>query len=141
MVIKDSISYLLIQIANEHRVNLEKLMREIGLHSGQVLVLESLWETDNQSQAELVRNLSVTPPTIYNLVTRLAKAKFVEIKKCKSDGRLMRVSLLPKGLEIKPLVEVQWEKLENSILSNLSEAERIMFSLLLKKTKEGAPAK
>lgn len=137
MNIKDSVSYSFIQIANEHRSNLERLMSEIGLHSGQVLVLESLWETDCQSQSDLARNLSVTPPTIYHLVSKLAKAGFVELKKCENDGRIMLVCLRQKGRDIKPAVENQWEKLENLILSNLSVTERTMFSLLLTKTKQG----
>ena len=111
-------------------------MSEIDLHAGQVLVLESLWETDCQSQADLVRNLFVTPPTIYNLVNRLAKADFVELKKCETDARLMRVCLLPKGANIKYSVEKQWKKLEELLLKNLSEPEKLMFAMLLKKIKQ-----
>ncbi|MGI8469558.1 MAG: MarR family winged helix-turn-helix transcriptional regulator [Pyrinomonadaceae bacterium] len=113
-------------------------MLEIGLHAGQVMVLESLWETDCQSQTDLVRRLSVTPPTVYNLAVKLAKSGFVEIKKCETDGRLMRVCLLQKGINIKSSVKTQWEKLENSIVGKLSETEKLMFSLLLKKIRQGA---
>jgi len=133
---KDSLSFLLTEITNSYRINLEKLMCEIGLHAGQVFVLNSLWETDGQSQADLVRNLQVSPPTINNMVVRMAKAGFVELKKCGNDGRLMRVHLTEKGLQIKPKVEEQWQKLEETTFSELSEAERMMVSLLLKKIKK-----
>lgn len=111
-------------------------MCEIGLHAGQVFVLNSLWETDGQSQAELVRSLQVSPPTINNMVARMAESGFVELKKCGKDGRLMRVYLTEKGSQIKPGVEEQWLKLEESMFSELSEAERFMLSLLLKKIKK-----
>jgi DNA-binding MarR family transcriptional regulator len=132
----DSLSFLFTQITNIYRINLEKSMCEVGLHAGQVFVLNSLWENDGQSQADLVRNLQVSPPTINNMVVRMAEAGFVELKKCEKDARLMRVQLTEKGLQIKPKVAEQWLKLEESVFSELSEAERMMLSLLLKKIKK-----
>ncbi|HLM01135.1 MAG TPA: MarR family transcriptional regulator [Pyrinomonadaceae bacterium] len=111
-------------------------MCEIGLHAGQVFVLNSLWQTDGQSQADLVRSLQVSPPTINNMVVRMADTGFVELKKCEKDGRLMRVYLTEKGSQIKRSVEEQWLKLEESMFSELGEAERMMLSLLLKKIKK-----
>ena len=133
---KDSLSSLFAQITNVYRTNLEKFMNEIGLHSGQVFVLYSLWENDGQSQAELVRSLQVSPPTINNMVSRMEKAEFVRLKKCESDGRLMRVFLLEKGFQIKSQVEEKWSKLEEIMFSDLSEAEKMMLSLLLNKIKK-----
>lgn len=133
---KNSLSSLLTQITNIYRINLEKFMCEIGLHAGQVFVLNSLWETDGQSQADLVRSLQVSPPTINNMVGRMAEAGFVELKKCEKDGRLMRVYLTEKGSQIKSKVEEQWLKLEESMFSEFSETEKLMFSLLLKKIKK-----
>ena len=139
MIIKDSAAYSFIQISSELRTNLEKLMLELELHSGQVLVLESLWLNDCQSQADLVRNLSVTAPTVYNLVTRLAKTGFINIRQSSEDKRLMRICLTQKGIDVRPMVESQWAKLENSTFAKLNETEKMMFSLLLKKLKEGGP--
>lgn len=132
----ESLSLLFTQITNSYRINLEKLMCEVGIHAGQVFVLSSLWKDDGQSQAELVRNLQVSPPTINNMVVRMAEAGFVELKKCGKDGRLMRVHLTEKGSQIKPKVEEQWLKLEEIVFSELTEAEKMMFSLLLKKIKK-----
>jgi DNA-binding MarR family transcriptional regulator len=111
-------------------------MSEIGLHAGQIFVLNSLWEIDGQSQAELVRSLQVSPPTIYNMIVRMVEAGFVETRKCEKDARLIRVYLTEKGWEIKPKFEEQWLKLEENMFSEFSETERLMFSLLLKKIKK-----
>lgn len=131
----ETLSLLLTQVTNIYRTNLEKLMNEIGLHSGQVFVLNSLWEADGQSQAELVRSLQVTAPTINNMVSRMANAGLVELKKCETDARLMRVFLTEKGTQLKARVEEKWLKLEEIMFSELSETEKMMFSLLLKKIK------
>lgn len=130
---KDSISYLFNQIANAFWVNMEKMTSEIGLHAGQVFVLISLWEIDGQSQAELVRNLKVSAPTIYNMVVKLADAGFVETRKSEKDARLIQVYLTEKGSQIKSKVEEQWLKIEADVFSELNETEKMMFSLLLKK--------
>jgi DNA-binding MarR family transcriptional regulator len=131
----ETLSLLLTQVTNIYRTNLEKLMNEIELHSGQVFVLNSLWEADGQSQAELVRSLQVTAPTINNMVSRMANAGLVELKKCETDARLMRVFLTEKGTQLKARVEEKWLKLEEIMFSELSETEKMMFSLLLKKIK------
>jgi DNA-binding MarR family transcriptional regulator len=70
------------------------------------------------------------------MVARMAEAGFVDLKKCEKDGRLMRVYLTEKGSEIKQSVEEQWLKLEESMFSEFSETEKLMFSLLLKKIKK-----
>ena len=133
---KESNGFLLNQIAGMFWVNLEKLMAEIGIHAGQVFVLFALWESDGQSQAEIVRNLQVTAPTVYNMVVRLEKAGFVETRKSPQDARVQLVNLTRKGLEIRPQVERQWNKLEDMIFAELNETEKMMLQLLLKKLKK-----
>jgi DNA-binding MarR family transcriptional regulator len=130
---KETNGYLLNQIAGMFWVNLEKFMAEIGIHAGQVFVLNALWEADGQSQAEIVRNLQVTAPTVYNMIVRLEKAGYVETRQSSQDARARLVFLTRKGFEIRPEVERQWSKLENLIFSELNETEKTMLSLLLKK--------
>lgn len=128
-----SVSYLFSVFTTKYRDTLEKMMSEIGLHAGQIFVLNSLWDRDAQSQAELSKNLGLTAPTIYNMVVRMADKGFVEIRKDENDARIMRVFLTEKGLEIQPKVEDQWGKLEEITFRNLTEPEKMMFSMLLQK--------
>lgn len=128
-----SLTYLFSNFSIKFRDSFEKQMSLIGLHSGQVFVLYSLWEKDGQSQADLVKHLGLTAPTIYNMVVKMANLNFVEIKKDDNDARIMRVFLTQKGLEIKPLVEIEWQKFEEKIFGILTETERMMSSLLIQK--------
>lgn len=128
-----SLTYLFSNFSIKFRDTLEKQMSAIGLHSGQVFVLFSLWEVDGQSQAELVKNLGLTAPTIYNMVTKLSAMNFVEIRKDDDDARIMRVFLTQKGREIKPQVENEYLNAEEKIFGILTETERMMSSLLIKK--------
>jgi MarR family transcriptional regulator, organic hydroperoxide resistance regulator len=131
-----SITYVFTVFATKHRDNLDKLMKEIGLHGGQIFVLNLLWNNDGQSQAELVKQLNVSAPTVYNMVIRLAETGYIQIKKDKNDARIMRVYLTDQGLQIKTKVFEQWEKLENQTFANLTEPEKMMFSMLLQKIVE-----
>lgn len=129
----DSISYLFTTFATKNRDYLDKLMKEIGLHGGQVFILNSLWEKDGQSQAELVKTLKLTAPTVYNMCLRLAETGFVEIKKDQNDGRMMRVYLSENGRLIQNQVFEQWQKFESQTFSILTEPEKMMFTMLLRK--------
>ena len=132
----DSISFLFTSFATKNRDNLDKLMKEIGLHGGQVFVLNSLWATDGQSQAELVKALNLTAPTVYNMCNRLAETGFVEVKKDPNDARIMRVFLTKNGRSIQSQVLGQWQKFEEQTFSNLTEPEKMMFNMLLRKILE-----
>ncbi len=136
MNFENSTTYILTQLAIAYRTYLEKAMNGIGLHSGQIFVLISLWKTDGQSQIDLVKNLTLTAPTINKMVKSLAKNGFIECRKCSSDGRLMRVFLTEKGIECQSLAAEQWSKIEAQSYSNLTETEKLILSQLFVKLKE-----
>lgn len=141
MQIQLTVGFSLSQISTSHRNVLEKLMNEIGLHSSQISILNELWDTDGRSQAELMRAIKVSAPTINKMIVSLSKSNFVQCRKCKKDSRLMRVYLTKKGREIRPQVREQWQKLEDIVLKDFSETEKMLFSLLLEKLKKNLTEK
>lgn len=136
MNFENSTTYIVTQIAIAYRIYLERAMNEIGLHSGQIFVLISLWKTDGQSQVDLVKNLTLSAPTVNKMVKSLVKNGFIECRKCSSDGRLMRVFLTEKGTECQSLAAEQWSKIETRSYSNLTETEKLILSQLFVKLKE-----
>jgi DNA-binding MarR family transcriptional regulator len=135
MEIKQTVSFVLSNISVLHRNKLEKLMDEIGLHASQVYVLNELWELDGQSQADIMKHLGVSAPTVTKMIGSLTNSSFIQTKKCKNDARLTRVFLTKKGKVIRPLVMAQMEKLEEIALKNFSDTEKILVPLLLEKLK------
>ena len=135
MEIKQTISFSLSNISVYYRNLLEKLMDEIGLHAGQVYILNELWARDGQSQAEIMKTLGVSAPTITKMIASLINSSFIQTKKCKNDARTTRVYLTKKGKVIQPLVIAQWEKLEEIALKGFSDTEKVLVSLLLEKLK------
>ncbi len=130
---ENTITYILTQAAVAYRNNLEKSLNTIGLHSGQIFVLISLWQNDGQSQIDLVKNLDVSAPTVNKMVKSLANAGFVECRKCQSDGRLMRVFLTDKGIACQDSVAERWVQVESFSYSNLTETEKLMLLQLFGK--------
>lgn len=133
-----SLTYLFAQVANAQRASLEKAMNACGLHSGQIFVIISLWQIDGQSQIDLVKNLNVSPPTVYKMVLSLTTNGFVYCRKCVRDGRMMRVYLTKKGRECQNLVEEQWLRTEDSFFSNLTATEKLIFSQILQKSRDNS---
>lgn len=133
MAIKNTINYLLTPIANVYWANLENAMSEIGLHSGQIYVLISLWEKDKQSQIELARNLNLAAPTINKMVKNLSESGFVTLQKSEEDGRLVLVLLTDKGRNIRESVEKQWIQLEDKTLKGFTETEKLILFQLFEK--------
>ena len=132
---QNQINTILSKLTISYRMMNEKLMSEIGLHAGQAQVLATLWARNGVSQADIVRELNISPPTVNSLVTKLRKAKFVKIKNCPKDKRLMRVYLTAKGSDIRNKAYEQWDKLETLILKDFSDTEKVLVLMLLEKTK------
>ncbi len=133
----NSISYLLNQVSTVYYANLEKALNSIGLHYGQIYVLISLWEKDNQTQKELADNISVSPPTVNKMVKSLEKNSFIEMRRCENDSRAVRITLTEKGKDVREKVESIWKDLENDISANLTETEKLILLQILQKMKEG----
>ncbi len=126
---------ILTKLTIAHRNISEKYMSEVGLHSGQAQLLSTLWNGNGQSQAEISRLLNISPATVNTLVSKLENNKFVKCKECAKDKRLMRVYLTKKGSAIQKEIETQWEKLENLLLKDFSDTEKILIMMLLEKLK------
>ncbi len=130
MNLQNTITYLLTPISNAYWSKLETAMNQIELHSGQIFVLISLWENDGQSQVELAANLNLSPPTVNKMVKNLAHSGFIKMQDCEQDGRVVRIHLTKKGIDIRQPVEEHWQKLETDILTDFSETEKlILFQL------------
>lgn len=133
MNIEKTLNHLFSEITNIFWINLEQSMRQIGLHSGQIFVLISLWDKDGQTQIELAGKLNLSPPTINKMTKSLENNGFVSSRRSKSDARKVRVFLSEKGNEVRQKVEEQWQRLENDFFSPLNETEKLILQQIFDK--------
>lgn len=134
MELKTTVNYLFNQVFNAYRINLEYSLNGIGLHSGQVFILISLWSENGRRQNDIAKSLNLSAPTVNKMIKSLVDARFLKSQKDENDGRATRIWLTEKGFDIRPKVEEIWKDLENDVYSNLTDTEKIVLYQLLEKT-------
>ena len=118
-----TISHLIFRLAREHRLLAGQLLREIGLHPGQELVMLSLWDNGPQRQADLVRLLGSDSATITRSVRRLERAGFVRCAHTPEDRRVVVVHPTEAGRKLRAEVERVWQRLEELTTAGFSASD------------------
>lgn len=118
------LSYAIVQVAKAHKAAAATLLREIGLHPGQELLLMQLADRDRRTQGELVRALGLDASTVARMVARLEQQGVVARERSASDRRAVVVSLTAHGAALGDRVRDAWAELERLTTAPLTERER-----------------
>ncbi|MEV6833902.1 MarR family winged helix-turn-helix transcriptional regulator [Streptomyces sp. NPDC051133] len=118
------ISHAIFRLARLHRMFAGQLLRRIGLHPGQELVMMHLWELGPQRQADLVRLLDSDAATMTRTVRRLEQAGFVRRRPDPTDKRASLIEPTAASQALRGEVERVWSRLEDISTAGLSDQER-----------------
>lgn len=108
------------------RNTLDRQMRKIGVHGGQMSVLLELWKQDGLRQVDLAARLGIQPPTVHKMLTGMIKKNLVVCEKLVDDARSTRIFLTHKAHAYREQIEEQWRDLETTCRSAITEPERYM---------------
>ena len=133
MNIEETVTYLLAKLTIAHRNLLEKSVKKIGLHSGQVFVLMELWKQDGQRQIDLAEKLNLAAPTVNKILGGLLDGDYVTRERYEDDGRSTRIFLTDKGDNVKEQLESKWAEIEEQTTMGMSSTEALVFKQLLQK--------
>lgn len=127
---------LLCQLAKtcrSSRLLASEALTHLGLHPGQEMILFALQQQDGLTQNQLAERLEVQPPTVSKMLQRLSEREpsLIERRTCKHDQRVTKVFLSAAGKAQQPALEAQWQRLEQHLFAELSEAEALLFQRLL----------
>jgi DNA-binding MarR family transcriptional regulator len=100
------------------------LLRRVGLHPTQDLLMTYLWELGPQRQTDLIRLLDSDAATMTRSIQRLEHAGFVRRSPCADDKRAYLIEPTPAGRALRPEVEQIWNEIEESIVGDVGERER-----------------
>ncbi|MCU7821036.1 MarR family winged helix-turn-helix transcriptional regulator [Kitasatospora sp. DSM 101779] len=117
------ISHAIFRLARLHRMLAGQLLRRIGLHPGQELVMMHLWELGPQRQADLVRLLDSDAATMTRTVQRLEQAGFVRRRPSPTDRRASLVEPTAASHALRREVEQSWSQLEGLVTAGLTADE------------------
>ncbi|MFJ3235047.1 MarR family winged helix-turn-helix transcriptional regulator [Streptomyces sp. NPDC086787] len=117
------ISHAIFRLARLHRMFAGQLLRRIGLHPGQELVMMHLWELGPQRQIDLVRLLDSDAATMTRTVRRLEQAGFVRRRPSPTDRRASLIEPTAASHALRREVERVWSQLEDISTTGLSDGE------------------
>jgi MarR family transcriptional regulator, organic hydroperoxide resistance regulator len=119
------------KISSQMRRQYSEMLRELDLHVGQDNLLCKLWTEDEITQMQLTELLNCEPSTVTNMVKTLEKKGFVYRKKDPVDGRVSRVYLTEKGLEVREPITQIWRKQQDKLLKGLTAENRALLNEFL----------
>ncbi|MBL1104362.1 winged helix-turn-helix transcriptional regulator [Streptomyces sp. 5-8] len=130
------ISHAIFRLARLHRMFAGQLLRRIGLHPGQELVMMHLWELGARRQADLVRLLDSDAATMTRTVRRLEQAGFVRRRPDPTDKRASLIEPTAASHALRREVERVWSQLEDISTAGLSDEERAAALLTLERLEQ-----
>ncbi len=94
--------------------------------------MKSLADLDGQTMSQLAQALSVQPPTVTKMITRLSAQGLVKRVSSEQDGRLARVHLTEIGRARIEEIDRVWKRLEKEALAGLDDKDRKRVRKLLR---------
>jgi len=118
------LSLAIFSLARTHRALAADLLRPLGLHPGQELLLMFLWEHGPQRQTDLARYVATDSASMTRTVQRLERSGFVRRRPSPDDRRVTLVEPTPASQALRPRVAEIWAQVERATAGALTSAER-----------------
>lgn len=121
------VSFAIFSLARAHRGFAAELLRDLGLHPGQELLLMQLLDRDGQTQSELLAAVGLDHSTVSKSLRRMQEAGLLTREPTDADRRVLRVSLTAKGQTLREPLEAMWATLERVTVAGLDPAAAARF--------------
>lgn len=118
------VSHAIFRLARLHKLTAGHLLRRLGLHPNQELVMMRLWDVGPQKQSDLAEVMESDSATITRTVQRLERAGFVRRTPSTTDRRVTIVEPTDASHSLRREVEQVWNDLEAQTLGDLDDDER-----------------
>jgi MarR family transcriptional regulator, organic hydroperoxide resistance regulator len=118
------VSHAIFRVARVHRMIAGQLLRSVGLHPGQELLMMQLWDLGPQRQVDLIRLLDSDAATMTRMIRRLEHAGFVRRRPCPGDKRVSIIEPTDASQALRRQVEAIWHDLEEMSVGDLDADDR-----------------
>jgi DNA-binding MarR family transcriptional regulator len=119
-----SVGYQMKRAQHALRLEMDGVLRGVGLTTPQYAALSVLEDEAGLSGAALARRCFVTPQTMNQILMNLQGSGMVERRPHPEHGRVLSAYLTPKGAEIVTLAHGEVGAIEERMLANLDPGER-----------------
>ncbi len=117
-------NHAIVRVARLHRMLAAQLLRRVGLHPAQELVMMQLWDHGPQRQVDLVRMLGSDAATMTRTIQRLEHAGFVRRKPSFTDKRATIIEATPASQAVRRQIEDIWAELETATAAGLTSDQQ-----------------
>jgi DNA-binding MarR family transcriptional regulator len=117
------LSFAIFALARAHRAHAAGLLRDLGLHPGQELLLMRLFDRDGQTQSELLDAVGLDHSTVSKSLRRMQEAGLLTREPAEHDRRVQLVRLTDQGRALREPIEAMWSTLERTSVQGLSADE------------------
>jgi MarR family transcriptional regulator, organic hydroperoxide resistance regulator len=118
------VSHAIFRVGRLHKMLAGNLLRGVGLHPGQELVMMYLWELGPQRQTDLIRLLDSDAATMTRTIRRLEHAGFVRRSPLAGDKRAFLIEPTAAGRALRRQVEQIWNQLEQIAVGGVGQHDR-----------------
>ena len=125
------ITHALFRVARLNRLHARQLLRRVGLHPAQELVMLQLWDLGPQRQADLVTLLGSDTATMTRTIRRLETAGFIRRHRSEHDKRVYIIEPTAASQALRAQVEHVWSDLEAAVTRNLDKTQQAQLLSLL----------
>ena len=101
------------------------LLKPMGLTYTQYIVFLALWESGKETVGELCRRLYLDCGTMTPLLKKMEECGWIDRCRCKTDERVVYVSVTEKGWELREMVKDIPEKVGKCITFGQEDAYRL----------------
>jgi DNA-binding MarR family transcriptional regulator len=117
------LSFAIFSLARAHRAHAAGMLRDLGLHPGQELLLMRLFDRDGQTQSELLDAVGLDHSTVSKSLRRMQEAGLLTREPAEHDRRVQLVRLTDRGRALREPIEAMWAALEQTSVQGLSAEE------------------
>lgn len=118
------VSHAIFRVSRLHKELAGRLLREIGLHPGQELLLMQLWDGGPQRQVDVLRILGSDAATITRSVQRLERAGWVRRSRNPDDARSVIIEATSASEALRERVSQAWKALEVATVAEMDAVEQ-----------------
>jgi DNA-binding MarR family transcriptional regulator len=119
----DRVTFELLQAARAYRVRSAKKLSRVGLYPGQDALLKLLAERGRMTMGEAAAALSIQPPTVTKMVTRLSASGLIRTDVMDKDRRKIAISMTDAARAKIDEIDAIWAELESEALEEVEPVQ------------------
>lgn len=113
------VGYLVYRLERQIRARLDDAVRAHGVTTTEYVTLSVLRRHDGMSGAQLARWAFVTPQAMNVLISTLESRRLVRRRRDPNHGRVLRISVTRKGLELLDRCDASMDIIESDMLGQV----------------------